>query len=202
MPIHEFIKDNSAFGPDDLKTMGDAFSAALQDYKCFLTAYENDLTCIFNPLPGHTIAEDKAMLAYMRRGDFDTILTEAEREAIRTHIPGTYISGDADSVDPKDFLVKPRCGSRGQHIQFGKRCPTAEWEKLINCEDFVIQSVIRGKPQLVPIVKDGLPELVPMTQTISIFMMEGEPMGVWSRVSPSDLHNAAAGGAIQAVVIS
>jgi hypothetical protein len=29
MPIHEFIKDNSAFGPDDLKTMGDAFSAAL-----------------------------------------------------------------------------------------------------------------------------------------------------------------------------
>ncbi len=29
MPIHEFIKDDRAFGPDDLKTIGDAFSAAL-----------------------------------------------------------------------------------------------------------------------------------------------------------------------------
>jgi hypothetical protein len=29
MPIREFIKDNCAFGPDHLKAMGDAFSAAL-----------------------------------------------------------------------------------------------------------------------------------------------------------------------------
>ncbi|HEV3310828.1 MAG TPA: hypothetical protein VG815_09955 [Chloroflexota bacterium] len=40
-----------------------------------------------------------------------------------------------------------------------------------------------------------------MTQTISIFMLQGVPMGVWSRVSAADLHNAAAGGAIQPVVI-
>lgn len=174
----------------------------LQHYKGFLTAYENDLTCIFNPLPGHTIAEDKAMLAYMRRGDFNGILTEEERAAIRTNIPDTYVSGDANAVQQQDFLVKPRCGSRGQRIRFGKSCPAADWARLINCKDFVIQRVIRGKPQLIPVIKNERPELVSMTQTISIFVMEGEPMGVWSRVSATDLHNAAAGGSIQPVVVS
>lgn len=29
MPIREFIRDNGTFGPDDLKAMGEAFSAAL-----------------------------------------------------------------------------------------------------------------------------------------------------------------------------
>jgi hypothetical protein len=29
MPIHEFIRDSRAFGPDDLKAMGEAFSAVL-----------------------------------------------------------------------------------------------------------------------------------------------------------------------------
>lgn len=29
MPIREFIKDNGTFGPDDLKVIGDAFSATL-----------------------------------------------------------------------------------------------------------------------------------------------------------------------------
>lgn len=186
-------------------------SSEFQLYANFTRAVCDDGVCVLNPMPAQTIAEDKAMLAYLHLGAFDDLLSEQERNVVRDHVPETYVLGAAPEFGPgslahdhRDYVLKPRCETRGALVEFGKSKTKPEWDTLVDrCTDgnFVLQRFVPCRSRPLVRSRGGVAETVDATNTLSVFVVAGEPVGVISRTSLTDVHNVSTGGMVQSVIV-
>lgn len=153
------------------------------------------------------VIHDKGFMLAIQDKDFgNQCLTEEEKEAVVHHLPPTaYLTGQAiEAYDlPKhknDWVLKPvsSYGSRG--VVMGSLVTEKEWQKALQdnlTADYLVQQKVEPfKSRHVDYRRDG--EFHEYYNTTGIYVVDGQLLGLYSRVSPGPVittHLGACGAA-------
>lgn len=187
-------------------------------YAAFLDATTHERVVSINNLVGMTVAEDKSLLAHIRRPEFQKILTPQEQQFVERHILWTAplkegpVFWEGQETDlftllrerQQDFLVKPANEGRGYGVTIGGFLDPGQWEEACQIDPRmpkIVQKYSAPVQFSVPTFNQDRFSEVPMHLTLGLAVVDGDFLGVVSRISPTPVTNVARDGFGQAVFV-
>lgn len=176
-------------------------------YESFLTAIQASKITPINNFAAMLISESKKILYFIKQENFKKNLNTLQKNFIEQHIPTSYFIEKSllqEYVQNKDGLVlKPNNDGRGHGIYIGKMLTPAEWRFLLEekmYQAYHLQDYIEPFTQNVfTLTGVGNIALQPMYHTGSIFLVNGLPTTIISRVSSEPITNVGKNGFLQPV---
>lgn len=182
-------------------------------YGALLTAIQRDSIITCNNFGGMVFAEDKAILAAMREKAVTQLLSAEERALIDEMVADTWIAVDKIGQrelfeklieHPDEYVLKPRNDGRGQGVVIGRFREKSEWERdVLNAfeNNYVIQQY--ADTLSFPVVSMQHEKVISsmMYHTGAVFVFDGEPAGIMSRVSLNPVTNVGIEGFFQPVFV-
>jgi glutathione synthase/RimK-type ligase-like ATP-grasp enzyme len=162
-------------------------------------------------MPAMTIGEDKALVALLKQGYFDALLTDEQRDAVHRFLPYTVLLQFADGadlrriIDDKDSMIlKPRQEMRGHFVVHGRDFSTESWSALISerrvGDGWLVQEFLPPLGQKIPGIRHDKPAQIEVGETLTAFLLRDSCVGILSRVSEHLANNLHSGGAVQCVI--
>jgi len=177
----------------------------------FLEGYRAGKTCYVNSLKAK-LAHKKASLALLTDDAYAHLLTGAEREVVRRHIPWTrrfsetrtaYEGAQVDLVSfvrgARDrFVLKPNDEYGGKGVFLGFDLDAAEWDEAIGAAlvdgDYVVQEAVRIHREPFMMHDAGGWSAVPTVIDLDPYLFGPHVGGCLTRTSSTNLANVTAGG--------
>jgi uncharacterized circularly permuted ATP-grasp superfamily protein len=174
-------------------------------------AYRDGKICMVNNFRSKYLHK-KMIFGLLTDGKLQEMFTQAERDAIRKHIPWTRKVQDAATdyqgkpIDLLAFLretrdrlvLKPNDDYGGHGIFIGWECSDSEWEEAIQTAlagDYIAQEKVTVSSADFPTVREGL-VYDRMNVDLDPFVWRGEVEGFLTRLSGTALCNVTSGGGI------
>ncbi|MEM7147390.1 MAG: hypothetical protein AAF591_19905 [Verrucomicrobiota bacterium] len=181
-----------------------------------IQAARSNHTVVLNPLGTEPLGH-KALFAAISDPALTRQLSSSERKLIARHIPWTRLLVEQNTASPQGkeidllpwvienrshLVVKPMDGHSGEGVVLGWHTEPDRWEETVqtNLGRSVVQSRVRLHSERYPVIDDGLAEHEFYEDT-DPFLFEGEPAGVLTRLSASEITNVSAGGGVAATLV-
>jgi hypothetical protein len=182
----------------------------------FRTATGGGRSCVAVPLVAQLVTEDKAVLALLTDERHADLLTPAERDTARRHIPWTRLlrpgrttSADGSRVELVDhvrrqrrrLVLKPANSTRGEGVVIGPQVDEATWSAAVTAalgSRCVVQQHV-PHPTLGP-VDDG-PAGLGWPVVLGSYLFAGQPVGIQARAAGAAPVNVGHGGVVLPVVV-
>jgi len=192
-----------------------------QRYRGFLEGLQQGAFVSVNNLVSATIAEDKSLLAMLRRPEFNGTLSKSDREFVDRFVVWTAplkpgpVDFDAESVDLLPFIrrhrdrfvLKPANEGRGFGVIVGAECEQSVWEAACAPQHkipYVVQEFALPATLPVPTPQhsnERQDSVVPMHLVLALAIVDGQYCGLFSRISPHLVTNVGRSGLIQSVSV-
>lgn len=184
----------------------------INDYPALLDAYRAGAICMVNSFRSKLIHK-KALFAVLTDRKYARLFTEAELDAIHSHVPWTRIVKDEQSdyrngtVDLLEFIrtnserlvLKPNDDYGGHGITIGWNADSAAWEKAIQSAlangDYLVQERVPTARETFPaLTNDGRLEFAEQLVDLDPLLFNGKVGSAFTRLSATELANVSSGG--------
>lgn len=184
-----------------------------EDCRALVDAYQRKAVCVANTLRCK-LPQKKTFFAVLTDERFSRLLTDAERDLVRAHVPWTRRLRDASSMrdgSPIDLLayarahrealvLKPSDEYGGAGVHLGWELTASDWDRALEtalAEDggsWVLQERIAVRREPFPVCEpDGVTERE-MLVDLAPFLFRGKLAGYLTRLSATGLANVTSGG--------
>ena len=161
-------------------------------------AYVAGAVCVVNSFRAKLLHK-KMSLALLSDPLYRRLYTQAQRAAIRRHIPWTRrvrpeLAEDI-SLRRQKLVLKPNDEYGGKGVVLGWTVGQAEWEDAIEValrESYVVQEAVEIPRVPFPVVLDGL-QYIDLAVDLDPYLFDGRVGGFMTRVSAAALLNVTAG---------
>tara|TARA_R110002096_G_scaffold173997_4_gene349590 strand:+ start:28325 stop:29725 length:1401 start_codon:yes stop_codon:yes gene_type:complete len=184
-------------------------------YPAYLRAQDEGVVVTINNLCGMTIAEDKGLLALLRRPEFQELMSPEEQALVQHSVLWTErledreveIDGAMTNVlehvrTNKDrYVIKPANEGRGFGVVIGKSATQETWDEAckLNPElPCIVQEYVELISMPVGNVRSGKFAIDPMHLTLAVANADGTPHGLVCRISSELVTNVSQCGFGQA----
>jgi uncharacterized circularly permuted ATP-grasp superfamily protein len=184
----------------------------MQDYPALLNAYRAGAICMVNSFRSKLIHK-KALFAVLTNPRYTSLFNDAERTAIRAHVPWTHIVRD-ETVEYKDepvsllefirlsreqLVLKPNDDYGGHGIAIGWNLNQTEWdvaiEKALANGDYLVQMRVPTARETFPaLTPDGRVEFAEQLVDLDPLLFNGKVGSAFTRLSYTELANVSSGG--------
>jgi hypothetical protein len=184
----------------------------MNDYPALLDAYRAGAICMVNSFRSKLIHK-KALFAVLTDRKHANLFTQAELDAIHTHVPWTRIVRDEQSdyqsrnVELLEFIrtnnerlvLKPNDDYGGHGITIGWNVQQADWEKAIQNAlangDYLVQERVPTARETFPaLTNDGRIEFAEQLVDLDPLLFNGKVGSAFTRLSATELANVSSGG--------
>jgi hypothetical protein len=182
------------------------------EYPALLEAYRAGAICMVNSFRSKLIHK-KALFAVLTDRKHANLFTQAELDAIHTHVPWTRIVRDEQSdyqsrnVELLEFIrtnnerlvLKPNDDYGGHGITIGWNIDQAGWEKAIESAlangDYLVQERVPTARETFPaLTNDGRIEFAEQLVDLDPLLFNGKVGSAFTRLSATELANVSSGG--------
>ncbi|MFC1587559.1 circularly permuted type 2 ATP-grasp protein [Planctomycetota bacterium] len=181
--------------------------------KDFIKAVKEQAVVVVNPFIS-AIASCKQLLARIRMGEFNELLTANEIKTIRKHIPFTYRLNTESfktgnqtydtltyTLEHQDKLViKPMRAYGGKDIHFGSLLGKRQWKDLITAirkDHYICQKLVKIPETGIPVFTPDM-KFTQMNIITNPFIVGGDYGGCLTRLAHNKVVNIGTGGMVQA----
>ena len=184
----------------------------MNDYPALLDAYRAGAICMVNSFRSKLIHK-KALFAVLTDRRHASLFTQAELDAIYTHVPWTRIVRDEQSdyrdrsIDLLEFIrnnnerlvLKPNDDYGGHGITIGWNVDKAGWEKAIQSAlangDYLVQERVPTARETFPaLTSEGRIEFAEQLVDLDPLLFNGKVGSAFTRLSATELANVSSGG--------
>jgi protease II len=173
-----------------------------EDAENYINAIKGGNVIAVNSFASSYLIEDKMVLALLWDKDFETFFTEEEIELARSITVKTQVVAKLSANDllvtkkDKDQLVlKKGLDTRGRSVFIGKGMPQKSWDNIIDtCKNDLQSSYViqEYKEHESYVDNQGITKYI----SHAYFVLAGEPQGMFTRFSTSQVTNVGKCGAL------
>jgi hypothetical protein len=184
----------------------------VSQYPALLDAYRAGAICMVNSFRSKIIHK-KALFAVLTDRRRAHLFTNAEREAIKKHVPWTRLVRDektdyfGEEVDLLEFInnnrnklvLKPNDDYGGHGITIGWNADEIGWEEALRgaraTGDYLVQERVPTAREMFPALKDdGTVEFAEQLVDLDPLLFNGKVRSAFTRLSFTELANVSSGG--------
>jgi uncharacterized circularly permuted ATP-grasp superfamily protein len=184
----------------------------MNDYPALLDAYRAGAICLVNSFRSKLIHK-KALFAVLTDRKHAHLFTQAEFDAIHSHVPWTRIVRDEESdfrdgaIDLLEFIrnnnerlvLKPNDDYGGHGITIGWNVEKSDWEQAIQSAvangDYLVQERVPTARETFPaLTADGRIEFAEQLVDLDPLLFNGKVGSAFTRLSATELANVSSGG--------
>ena len=184
----------------------------ISQYPALLDAYRAGAICMVNSFRSKIIHK-KALFAVLTDRRRAHLFTDAEREAIKKHVPWTRLVRDektdhfGEEVDLLEFInnnrhklvLKPNDDYGGHGITIGWNADEIGWEEALRgaraTGDYLVQERVPTAREMFPALKDdGTVEFAEQLVDLDPLLFNGKVRSAFTRLSFTELANVSSGG--------